>query len=294
MQKLLKIVFTLAAISGWLYFYFPTLKIIYKDKLFTQKICSSPVTYSIESVDIGFKISEKEVSDALTEAVSIWEEARNTDLFNQVDSGADIKVILKFDDRQKITNSLGGLNGTIEVENSQIEVQRINYKALESQYNKAKSEYEYSLQKYYAMRGADNQSLQRAEQELRSDQQRLEQLRNELNNYAGTLNSQVSSLNTKINSFNSLEQQRGERFNEGEYVEDKGTRTIYVYEFEDREKLVRLLAHEFGHALGLEHVAGAKSIMNEINGSSSIVLSSQDLAELNRVCSSSNNTISTE
>jgi hypothetical protein len=285
MQKLLKIVFTLAALSGWLYFYFPALKVLYKDKVFSERICSAPVTYSIQSIDNRFKLSEDELSQALTDAVAIWELARNTDLFQEVESNGTITIVLKFDERQKVTDILGGLNGNIESESDQIDLQRLNYKALEGQYNAAKSEYEYSLQKYYATRDSGENSLSQARQDVIKKQEKLEALRVDLNNYAGNLNQQVAGLNSKITTFNNLGQQRGEAFNEGEYVEDRGLRTIYVYEFEDRAKLVRLLTHEFGHALGLEHVSGTKSIMNEINGSSVLTLSPQDIAELNRVCS---------
>lgn len=285
MQKLLKVVFTLAAISGWLYFYFPALKILYKDKIFSERICSAPVTYSIESIDNRFKLSEGELSEAVTDAVAIWESARNADLFQEVESNGTITIVLKFDERQKVTDILGGLNGNIEAESDQIDLQRLNYKALEDQYNTAKSEYEYSLQKYYASRNSNQANLNQEAEEVNSKQQNLERLRMQLNTYAGSLNEQVSGLNNKISTYNNLGQQRGEAFNEGEYVVDKGTRTIYVYEFENKEKLVRLLAHEFGHALALEHVDGTKSIMNEINGSSNLTLSSQDISELNRVCS---------
>jgi DNA repair exonuclease SbcCD ATPase subunit len=285
MQKLLKIVFTLAAISGWLYFYFPAIRVLYKNKVFSERICSAPVTYSIESIDNRFKLSEDELSQALTEAVTIWESARNTDLFQEVDNNGTITIVLKFDERQKVTDILGGLNGNIESESDQIDLQRLNYKALEDQYNVAKLEYEYSIQKYYTARDSGEEKLSQARQDVTKKQEKLETLRAGLNNYAANLNQQVAGLNSKITTFNNLGQQRGEAFSEGEYVEGNGLRTIYVYEFENKDKLTRLLTHEFGHALGLEHVSGIKSIMNEINGSFDLILSPQDITELNRVCS---------
>jgi predicted Zn-dependent protease len=40
-----------------------------------------------------------------------------------------------------------------------------------------------------------------------------------------------------------------------------GKRKINIYQFDDIERLTLVLAHEFGHALGLTHVGNPKSVM---------------------------------
>ena len=63
-----------------------------------------------------------------------------------------------------------------------------------------------------------------------------------------------------------------------------GVETITIYEFSNTTKLVRVLAHEFGHALDLDHVEDEKAIMYEINKGTALKATDADVAELNSVC----------
>ena len=51
------------------------------------------------------------------------------------------------------------------------------------------------------------------------------------------------------------------------------------FEYTGREDLIHLLAHEFGHALGVEHNANAASIMYRLNSSSSSSLTVKDVVD---------------
>lgn len=87
---------------------------------------------------------------------------------------------------------------------------------------------------------------------------------------------------------NSIGQSRGEEFTEGEYKSEYKSgvyeQEIDIYEFSTKAKLRRVLAHELGHALGLDHVEDPKAIMYRLNQGTNDTLTKDDLAELKTYC----------
>ena len=98
------------------------------------------------------------------------------------------------------------------------------------------------------------------------------------------LNQMAKSLNLNVQTFNTVNASNGEQFDEGEYVEDASGRHIDIYQFENQDKLLRVMEHEMGHAIGLQHVSDPDAIMYYLNEGSNEKLTQADIDELKKVC----------
>ena len=113
---------------------------------------------------------------------------------------------------------------------------------------------------------------------------RLNEMVRVINALVGTLNRLAKSLNLSVEKYNTIGASRGETFTGGVYHSAEGVQGIDVYEFSSRDKLVRILAHEFGHALGLEHNDDPKAVMYRLNEGDTKVLTASDIAALQTLC----------
>ncbi|MDP9249024.1 MAG: matrixin family metalloprotease [bacterium] len=303
MKRFLTFIFLIAALGAFGY--------QSREYFFPPKPCMEPIPYALGDFAPQFKITEKYFLDAIADAEAIWEEARGRELFtySPEDDATDVlKMNLIYDYRQEATTKLGRIGSVLEDNQESYDILRSEFESLRRQYEKEKRDLEadigpfnkrqdaYEAQvKYWNNKGGapdrefeklgiERRALEQAAAVLEKRQSELNKTAEEVNALVSELNTLAKKLNLSVEDYNTVNDSRGETFEEGLYVAEGREREINIYEFENRSELVRLLAHELGHALSLDHVADSEAIMYELNESENLKLTQADIAELNLRC----------
>jgi predicted Zn-dependent protease len=112
----------------------------------------------------------------------------------------------------------------------------------------------------------------------------LNSLINKINETASTLNTMAKNLNITVDTYNAVGQNTPREFNEGIYEQNSLGQSITIYQFENKQKLIRVLAHEFGHAINLDHVPQKNAIMYELNTSNNMTATNEEISNLKKIC----------
>lgn len=277
---------------------------VYSTYVFLAGPCRNPIEYSLGSFSTKFGITETEFLASIKKAEDAWEKALGEDLFNYVPDST-LKINLIFDERQETAIRNKVLGTKVDETERSAESVRAEFEALKLRYETGKADYDQmvttytDLQKVYNSRveywnsqgGAPKKEfneLQNQKVELQRLQGLIEQRRLEVNQFAKAVNDIVAKYNYLVESANSvievINQSADKEFEQGEYVYNGGKKNINIYEFYEKSELERILAHEFGHALGMDHNKNAASIMYYLNKGKGLVPSAEDIADLKQIC----------
>lgn len=270
--------------------------------------CTQPLTYKIGLIDPRFGLSTSTVLADIAEASQVWDSASGKQLFAYDQAHGAVTINFTYDTRQRTIADLKNLGITVSTNQSSYDALKAKYDAADAEYRSQKSSFESALASFntknaayqsevsawnakggappdvYARLQNEQAVLVSAQSQLQSQQDMLNAQAANINAFAATLNNLITELNLSVSKYNTVGSSLGSTFEEGLYTSSLGTQEIDIYEYANHLKLVRVLAHELGHSLGLGHVTDANAIMYPLNQGTALQATPADVKELDAAC----------
>jgi len=271
------------------------------------KPCSEPLKYRIGPIDERFGLSRGEFSIAVKKAATIWGQPLSRELFREDPQGA-IEISLVYDYRQEAADKLKNLNYKMDYTKNTHDNMKLRFEYLKSQHERNRMALDSDMNAFKARINAFNAEIEAwnrrgdasenvrnrmmsEKSELNAERERLhirqdeaKKMVDEINSLVLVMNEIAAVQNLDVVRYRDVGSRLGGEFQEGYFEHKKGTQSIKIYHYSNDTGLVRLLIHELGHALGLEHSANPDAVMYRLNQSDKLELTADDIATLKARC----------
>jgi hypothetical protein len=268
--------------------------------------CDTPITYKIGTLDPRFGVSQADFMRDINQAGNIWSASIGKQLF-KYDPKGELTINLVYDTRQAATQQEQRLGANIQQNTQVANSVKQQYAALYTQYQNLQKQYTSELAQFNASQNSYNNEvqywnanggasqaeyaqLQSKKAALLHEQNVIESKRLQVNTLASQVNALIDKYNLVVDHINNdvktinSDGLVGTQFEEGVYVYDASGMRINIYQFDNQTYFLRVLAHELGHALNLDHNNNPASIMNPVNQSPKLALTQDDLKALKTEC----------
>lgn len=279
-KKLLTILFFLAAA---VFIYLNRHQLVTNYRYLVGTPCDFPVEYRLGQIDAGYRKTGEEVRQSTEQAATIWNSALGRDLI-VYNPQAELAVNLIYTDRQSAFDRLENLEDNIESGQRSLEDRMADYESLVADFNRRLEKFNTEVAFWIERGGAPPAEYERLISEqaaLESEGERLNRLAEELNLSVEQYNTRIGEFNEDVADYNEAVEREPEA---GLY--DGAVPKIDIYLTASDQELVHTLAHEFGHALGIDHLEDPAAIMYPFS-SEDITLSPEEVGLLSTRCAQS-------
>ncbi len=281
--------------------------------------CAIPVHYAVGDVDPRFGFDRFMVEAALIDAVRLWQAESEALLFIESEDPRAMQVNLRFDARQQSAAERQSMRGRLDRAQGDLEREQADLQAWSERIDRAQkahergvaelaprlARHEAAVAAWNADPGAGSEAARRAlEAEgamLRAEIAALDRTAGELNADVAAYNRRAADArqlaaeaNTQVREYNASAAAAPVETGRYSYDYEEGRR-IDVFRAASYDELVWVLAHEFGHALGIGHVDEPGAVMHALlheggalqpGRGRPVALSAADGAALGQVCGS--------
>lgn len=311
--KYILVISITAFLAAGVYIYKPISKGV--DALTVSMPCNEPFRYSVSSMDSRFSISKEEVEEAALAAAALWNQANGRQLLianNDPEEKSNIVIQLVYDERQERTDRELRFREQIRSEQIRLDREQSNHDRKRDLFDEKSEDYLElaektsrdlkELNEWVKERNNDGgftenelELFERRKTDTERGQQAVRQQRQDLDTMARSINYEMDELNDAYADHNELIDQYNEEFagdlhfTKATFQKAAGGGVITVNQFMNKKELVLILAHEMGHALGINHLGTPQSVMYSRMGAQRLnpvlQLSGADASAARQICS---------